>query len=73
MTASLLRKNGYTLILINALPHVKFKTELFIGFDSYIDKEGAYLYHIRMYVGGMVIPLEYEDGEVWEEVLKVLI
>lgn len=70
---SLHRKSGFTTICINDLPHIKFKTALFIGFDSYIDKEGTYLYHIRLYVGGMIIPLEYEDREVWEEVLKVLI
>jgi len=69
---TLSRKNGYTTISINTLPHVKFKTKLFIGFQSFIDKEGVYTYNIWIYAGTQIIKMEYEEKEVWEGVLRVL-
>jgi hypothetical protein len=62
-------KGNFVRIYINDTLHVMFKTEEFIGIQSYINDDDVHC--IEVYTKNQKILLEYDTKEKWKEILKL--
>lgn len=59
--------NGNLKIYINKLLHLQFKTETFLGIQSYAKEN---VYYIEFYFSDTMIEVDYTNKNTWVKILK---
>jgi hypothetical protein len=66
----IVKKNNFIYIYISTLLHLVFKTDTYIGFQSWIDEDYYIIEHY--FNNGTTIKSKYDTKDKWQAILKEL-